>query len=182
MASDISATRGMKCLFILMSCFAWQVIILLFGWWWRITFLKPITWIVRQLTTSLWQNTWCMRWIELFICFIHFLVWFEHHDWAYQQYEISPVLLWPWLPLAVAMSVTFSLFLARLTRMIIYGYLAQIFLRDVFFLPHKKERKGRNWDLVIIAKLMLAFSPVWSLFVPVVKQNLAKQNNNVRND
>lgn len=29
---------------------------------------------------------------------------------------------------------------------------------------------------------MLAFSPVWSLFVPVVKQNLAKQNNNVRND
>ena len=82
-ASDISAAGDMKCLFILMSCFAWQVIILLFGWWWRITFLKPITWIVKQLTTSLWQNTWCMRWIELFICFIHFLVWFEHHDWAY---------------------------------------------------------------------------------------------------
>ena len=119
-ASDISATRGMKCLFILMSCFAWQVIILLFGWWWRITFLKPITWIVKQLTTSLWQNTWCMRWIELFICFIHFLVWFEHHDWA----------------------VTFSLFLTRLTRMIIYGCLVQIFLRDVvfFYLTNRKER------------------------------------------
>ena len=29
---------------------------------------------------------------------------------------------------------------------------------------------------------MLAFSPVWRLFVPVVKQNLAKQNNNIRND
>ena len=34
----------------------------------------------------------------------------------------------------------------------------------------------------ITARLILAFSPAWSLFVPVVKQNLAKQNNIIRND
>ena len=80
------------------------------------------------------------------------------------------------------MSVTFSLFLTRLTRMIIYGCLVQIFLRDVviFYLTKRKERVEIE-TFFITAKLMLAFSPVWSLFVPVVKQNLAKQNNNVMN-
>lgn len=78
--------------------------------------------------------------------------------------------------------VTFSLFLTRLTRMIIYGCLVQIFLRRCFFYLTKRKEMVEIETFFITARLILAFSPAWSLFVPVVKQNLAKQNNIIRND